>query len=213
MSFTYTGAITSANIKLRNIQKANWDDTDMLDLMNDAVQLMRHALAWVNPFMFASNYTVPLTVAGGYGPYNLPSDFKVPVVMLDDNTPAQEVVKSNRYASHHQESPGSNRPTEWWPEEFNPTKAYFNYIPDASRSYTLYYVPTVSRETDPAQNVPLPDYCFEPLVQFVMMMAGDMDEYITKTEQDKLAMLMPLLDSIVIAASPEIQFDVEGVGF
>jgi hypothetical protein len=212
MAVTYQAVITSANLKLKNTNNyQKWTLATMLDALNDGVQLMLHSLGYSNPPMFGSQANVSLTVLGEHGPYNLPSDFKAPFLLLDDSIPAQEVLKKSRLTSTHEQ--GTGCPTEYWLEGFNPTKIYFNSKTDIDRTFVMYYLSQKARETDVNQNIPLPDYCMEPLVQWVVKMCGDIDEYETSTEAQKLAFMDSIVESIVLANAPETILEVEGCGW
>lgn len=209
--FTYQSVLDDVNVKLRNSDNQNWEASPLLSLLNDAVQLMSHALAMGVPEAFASSVEIPILTATGYGPYNLPLDFKYEAMILDDQTPAKELRKINRAKSRHAVSTG--QPREYFLEGRFPVKMYFGSRPDRDRTYTLYYIPQIARTADATTYVPLEGFCFEPLVQAVCKFAGQMDEYLTMDEDQKLAIMMQYVGQIIVARANPVEISIGGCGF
>ena len=212
-SFTYQQVIDDANVKLKNTGGQQWDATQLLSLLNDAVQLAAHAAAILDPEQFASMFDIGLSVASGYGPYSLPDDFKYDMMIENDLTPPKPIDKINRSKSRH--ASGSGRPQGYWLQGRAPVNAYFDLAPADSYTYKLYYIPVIARQTSDGltEYVPLEAYFFEPLVTWLVKFAGEMEEYITTTEDQKLAAMMQSLRSIIVQRSNPLVLNVRGCGW
>ena len=215
--FTYQQVIDDANVKLRNADGQQWDATVMLSLLNDAIQLALHAASLLDPEQYATTYDIPLTVAGGYGPYDLPADFKMDLFIENDlataNPADRRIAKINRWKSRH--GSGSGRPAGYWLQGRAPVRVYFDLAPDADRTFTLFYIPFVARQSSAGMGnyVPLDGAFFEPLVQYLIKFAGDMDEYMTMTEDAKIAQMSGVVSRMLSVRSNPIFLSITGVGF
>lgn len=211
MSFTYQQVIDDADIKLRNVDKQNWDADIGLSLLNDAIQYLLHAAAFRDPDQYATSYTIPLLVATGYGPYDLPAAFKHEVRILDDQTQPKPIVKINKVDSKH--GSGSGRPSGYWLQGRNPTKIYFNMQLDVNRNFTLEYIAVIARQSSAGLGnyVPLEPYFFEVLVQWLVKFAGDMDEYLTMTEAEKIKLMNSMISGIVARRANPPRLTMSGI--
>lgn len=210
-SFTYQQVIDDANVKLKNQTYQNWEATVLLSVLNDAVQLAVHAAALRDPDQYASESNLALTVLGGNGPYNCPTDMKFDLWIRDDQTTPKKITKINPEDTRHHE--GTGRPQGYWIKGRGPAKVYFDLTPDQSRTFVLTYIPAIARaaSADLATYVPLDAPFFEPLVQWVTKFAGDIDEYNTMTEGEKIVLMTNMVQSIVARRANPPRLTVRGI--
>jgi len=216
MSMTYQQIINTAQVSLRDKQGANWDaTTDLLPLLEIIVQVMRTIMGNTNPEMIWVETTITLDSTTGYGPYYIggiaPIDFKSIARMESDQH--STVERGSREKSKHNTSNG--RPDEYWLEGFNNTKIYFNRGIPAGSSYVyhVWYIPIVSRAVVIGDTLAMPDYFYETLVFWLVKLAGNMDEYITESEDSLLTAFTPVVSSILDSRAGELQVEVDKLGF
>jgi hypothetical protein len=219
MSILYADVVADANEKLRNREKSLLDEQTMLSILNDVVALAHRIASSVDPALTRKSTPINLLPATGIGPYPLPGDFNAPVDpggMFNEN--GLPVEKSSRQENMKAaSSPGP--PDLYWLEGFNPTNCYFNRVTDAARTYTLYYFPSVARialdnGAVPVDSViPLPDYFFELIVQFLVKWAAQVDEYSTIEEDEKITMMYGRVVRLLTARAPKLTLTMSGVGF
>lgn len=211
MAFTLQNVADDARQYLKDTATSNntYADALLLRLINDGIQIIRRIGSQIDQFMFASSSTIALTAAAGYGPYSLPAAFERMVRIEDSDN--DEVLRGSRALSDHNDVSGE--PDKYFIEGRNPRKIYFNKTPDSSYTFTYWYVPTETRAAALSETVPLDDYIREALVQWTIKMAGQVREYDTKDEDERLAIMMPLVSNIFIAGAQDIDFEVVGLSF
>ena len=210
MSFTYQEVQDDALVLLKDAAQATYDDDLMAMLVNDAVQIVRKVVARQCPSMIWSTKAINLVDANA-GPYEISSDFESPLFLLDEY--GKNVGES--YRGEFSVSDRSGKPDGYWIEGYAPANLYVNSTPAQAYAWTLYYIATVARKAvgDFDDNMALPDFLREPLVQWVKRFAADSQEYDVTDEDGKIRIMTDLVGDIMVSRRPKMEINISGVGF
>lgn len=207
MAITYQNVIDGAREMLRDTQGAKWSDSLMLELVNDGVALVRKSLEKIAPEMFWKKQNITIQNESA-GPYDLPADFNINLHFYNDfgQELSREYKRNDYLASAH-----VGRPEAYALEGIGPGKIYFDKKPASGESYiyVLFYLPKLDRQTDANQNIPLPDETYPVLKEWTTKIAGIVDEYNTMDEDQKMSLMLPLLQNTALARANEIEFEIE----